>query len=169
MAGKMSISGLQEKVSLTLSADKGQLLVAATGGRFILKPEASRFPALPENEHLTMRLASLVRIEVPGFGLLRLRDGSLAYDEGRVRGDSPGEHGRTGRLMLRDGRPPRQKAWRPLRASESTSWLAYSSTLPLVIPRARRVSFRGNSARRLEMNSAVPSPSVVGLVARITS
>lgn len=79
MAGKMSISGIQEKVSLKLSFDKARLIVATTGGRYILKPEASRFSSLPQNEHLTMRLASLVGIEVPPFGLLRLRDGSLSY------------------------------------------------------------------------------------------
>jgi len=79
MAGKMSISGVQEKVSLKLSSDKRRLIVAATGGRYILKPESSRFSALPQNEHLAMRLASLVGIEVPSFGLLRLRDESLSY------------------------------------------------------------------------------------------
>ncbi|NQU23937.1 MAG: HipA domain-containing protein [Candidatus Nealsonbacteria bacterium] len=79
MAGKMSISGMQEKVSLKLSPDRARLIVAATGGRYILKPESSRFPALPQNEHLTMRLASLVGIEVPSFGLLRLQDDSLSY------------------------------------------------------------------------------------------
>ena len=79
MAGKMSISGIQEKVSLKLSSDKARLIVATTSGRYVLKPESSRFPSLPPNEHLTMRLASLVGIEVPRFGLLRLRDGSLSY------------------------------------------------------------------------------------------
>ena len=79
MAGKMSISGVQEKVSLRLSHDKSKLEVAATEGRFILKPEPARFSALPQNEHLSMRLASLVGIETPPFGLIRLKDGSLSY------------------------------------------------------------------------------------------
>jgi len=79
MAGKMSISGIQEKVSLKLSSDKTELIAATKGGRYILKPESSRFSALPQNEHLAMRLASLVEIEVPSFGLLRLRDDSLSY------------------------------------------------------------------------------------------
>ncbi|NLS97261.1 MAG: HipA domain-containing protein [Planctomycetaceae bacterium] len=59
MAGKMSISGIQEKVSLKLSSDKAKLMVAARGGRYVLKPESSRFSLLPQNEHLTMRLAVL--------------------------------------------------------------------------------------------------------------
>jgi serine/threonine-protein kinase HipA len=79
MAGKMSISGMQEKISLKLSDDKSKLDVAETGGRFILKPEPARYSSLPQNEHVTMRLASLVEIETPPFGLLSLKDKTLAY------------------------------------------------------------------------------------------
>lgn len=79
MAGKMSISGLQEKVSLALCADRTRLEPAISGGRYILKPGSSRFEGIVENEHLTMRLATLVRIEVPPCGLVPLRDGRLAY------------------------------------------------------------------------------------------
>ena len=79
MAGKMSISGMQEKVSLRLSDDQTRLEVAPTGGRYILKPEPSRFAFVPQNEHLTMRLAALVGIEVPTFGLFELQDGAIAY------------------------------------------------------------------------------------------
>jgi serine/threonine-protein kinase HipA len=79
MAGKMSISGAQEKVSLTLSKDKTSLEVAPTGGRYILKPETTRFSSVPQNELLTMRLARLVSIEVPPCGLIRLKDGSPSY------------------------------------------------------------------------------------------
>jgi serine/threonine-protein kinase HipA len=79
MAGKMSISGVQEKVSLGLSDDKSRLEVAPTGGRYILKPEPSRFAFVPQNEHLTMRLAELVGIEVPPFGLVELKDKAIAY------------------------------------------------------------------------------------------
>lgn len=79
MAGKMSISGVQEKVSLTLSEDKKTLAVAPTGGRYILKPEPHRFSAVPQIEHLTMKLATLTGIEIPPLGLLSLSDGSLAY------------------------------------------------------------------------------------------
>lgn len=79
MAGKMSISGIQEKVSLALSSDRTELRVAAAGGRYILKPESSRFLFVPQNEHLTMRLATLMKIDVPPLGLLRLADRSIAY------------------------------------------------------------------------------------------
>lgn len=79
MAGKMSISGVQEKVSLRLSADKSRCEIAPTGGRYILKPEPSRFAFVPQNEHLTMRLAELAGIEVPPLGLVELRDKATAY------------------------------------------------------------------------------------------
>jgi serine/threonine-protein kinase HipA len=79
MAGKMSISGVQEKVSLRLSDDKSRFEIAPTGGRYILKPEPSRLAFLPQNEHLTMRLAELVDIEVPPFGLVELKDKAIAY------------------------------------------------------------------------------------------
>jgi serine/threonine-protein kinase HipA len=79
MAGKMSISGVQEKVSLRLSDDATRLEIAPTGGRYILKPEPSRFAFVPQNEHLTMRLAALLGIEVPPCGLVDLKDGAIAY------------------------------------------------------------------------------------------
>ncbi|MBI3862925.1 MAG: HipA domain-containing protein [Planctomycetia bacterium] len=75
----MSISGAQEKVSLTLSSDRRTLDVSATGGRYILKPETSRFSAIPKNEHLTMRLAQMLSIETPPFGLLRQDPGGMPY------------------------------------------------------------------------------------------
>jgi serine/threonine-protein kinase HipA len=79
MAGKMSISGVQEKVSLRLSDDKSRFEIAPAGGRYILKPEPSRFAFVPQNEHLTMRLGELAGIEVPPFGLVELKDGAIAY------------------------------------------------------------------------------------------
>ena len=79
MAGKMSISGVQEKVSLRLSDDKSRFEIAPAGGRYILKPEPSRFAFVPQNEHLTMRLAELVGIEVPPLGLVELKDKAIAY------------------------------------------------------------------------------------------
>ncbi len=79
MAGKMSISGVQEKVSVALTPDKSELQLSATGGRYILKPEPSRFAALPQNEHVTMLMAALVGIDTPPFGLVRLKDDSPAY------------------------------------------------------------------------------------------
>jgi len=109
MAGKMSISGMQEKVSLKLADDKSRLEVAPSGGRYILKPEPSRFAFVPQNEHLTMSLARLVGIEVPPFGLIELTDGAVAYVVKRFdRGDDGAKY------MMEDfcqlaGKPIRDK------------------------------------------------------------
>lgn len=79
MVGKTSLSGVQRKISVGLVTDRMTLQVAIAGGRFILKPQASVFPQLPENEHLTMRLAHLFGLEIAPCGLFPLADGSAAY------------------------------------------------------------------------------------------
>ena len=79
MAGKMSISGVQEKVSVALSPDKSELRISAAGGRYILKPQPARYPSVPQNEHVTMLMASAAGIETPPFGLVWLKDGSPAF------------------------------------------------------------------------------------------
>jgi len=79
MAGGVSISGMQPKLSMRLSADRLALETVEGGGEFILKPQSPKFESLPENEHLTMRLAQLAGIEIPPCGLALLRDGSPAY------------------------------------------------------------------------------------------
>jgi len=78
-AGKMSIQGLQLKLSAVLRITEGKFEIVDRGGRFILKPQSADFPELPENEDLTMRLAAVVGIEVPVHGLLRSIDGSFTY------------------------------------------------------------------------------------------
>ena len=79
MVGHTTLSGTQRKISLSLSVDRATLQLDVEGGRYILKPQASAFPHLPENEHVVMRIATLVGIETPPNGLVRLKDGSLAY------------------------------------------------------------------------------------------
>jgi serine/threonine-protein kinase HipA len=78
-AGKMSIQGLQLKLSAVLRISEGQFEVVDRGGQYILKPQSAEFPELPENEDLTMRLAATVGIEVPVHGLVRSVDRSLTY------------------------------------------------------------------------------------------
>ena len=79
MVGHTALSGVQRKISLRLESESRTLHVATEGGRFILKPQAQTFPNLPENEHLTMRMADRVGIAIPPCGLIELRDKSLAY------------------------------------------------------------------------------------------
>ena len=90
-AGKMSIQGLQPKLSAVLRVSEERLEIVDRGGRYILKPQSADYPELPENEDLTMRMASAAGIEVPLHALLRSSDGSLTYfiqrfdREGRTR------------------------------------------------------------------------------------
>jgi serine/threonine-protein kinase HipA len=76
--GHTTISGVQKKISVSLTADTKALQVAPHGGIYILKPQTD-LPNLPENEHVTTRLAHLVGIETAVGGLVALKDGSLAY------------------------------------------------------------------------------------------
>jgi serine/threonine-protein kinase HipA len=78
-AGKMSIQGLQLKLSVVLRITEGRFEVVNRGGQYILKPQSLDFPELPENEDVTMRMAAAVGIEVPVHGLIRSRDGAFTY------------------------------------------------------------------------------------------
>ena len=79
MVGRMSISGVQPKLSVTPDRKRQELTVVERGGRYILKPPTQGFDSLPENENLCMNIASAYGIEVPPHGLLPLKDDGLAY------------------------------------------------------------------------------------------
>ena len=78
-ATKMSIQGVQPKLSARLRPKAGCFEIVDKGGRYILKPQHHTFRHLPENEDVTMRLAESVGIEVPVHGLVYSRDESLTY------------------------------------------------------------------------------------------
>jgi serine/threonine-protein kinase HipA len=78
-AGKMSLQGLQLKLSAVLRISEGRFDVVNRGGQYILKPQSLDYPELPENEALTMRMAAAAGMEVPVHGLLRSIDGSFTY------------------------------------------------------------------------------------------
>jgi len=76
---KMSIQGMQPKLSTRLDVKNGAFKLIDIYGRFLIKPAHAIYPALPENEALSMNLAKLCGIEVPVCGLVTCSDGSLAY------------------------------------------------------------------------------------------
>lgn len=78
-SSKLSIQGIQPKLSASLSIKDGSFEVVDRGGRYILKPQVETYKNLPENENATMRLASITGIEVPLHGLLYSKDGSFTY------------------------------------------------------------------------------------------
>ena len=78
-AEKMSIQGVQPKLSAVLNVGQECFDLMDSGGTYILKPQNSFFPQLPENESVTMCMAAKVGIEVPTTGLVGSKDGSLTY------------------------------------------------------------------------------------------
>lgn len=95
-ADKMSIQGVQPKLSAVLREKEGRFDLVDTGGKYILKPQCD-FAELPQNEALTMTLARLVGIEVPVHGLLYSKDDSWTYFVKRF-----DRVGKKGKLPLED-------------------------------------------------------------------
>ena len=90
---RMSISGVQLKYSLKLNGNKLEL--CETNGQYIIKPipTADHFEMMedaPENEHLTMQIASQIfNIKTAHNALICFKDGTPAYITRRfdVKGD----------------------------------------------------------------------------------
>lgn len=90
---RMSISGVQLKYSLRLNGNKLEL--CETNGQYIIKPIPSAdhlemMEDAPENEHLTMQIASQIfKINTAHNALIYFKDGTPAYITKRfdVKGD----------------------------------------------------------------------------------
>ncbi len=86
----ISVPGVQPKLSMTLikktkeKADNRLTVVGALGGQYIFKPPSDKFPEMPENEHLTMRIAEAFGISVVPSSLIRLASGELSYITRRI-------------------------------------------------------------------------------------
>ncbi len=78
-AGKMSIQGVQVKLSAKLAVSAGQFKIVDRGGTYILKPAPAGYREVPENEDVTMRLAAAAGIQVPVHGLVYAKDGTSTY------------------------------------------------------------------------------------------
>lgn len=76
---KMSIQGVQPKLSAVLNIKNHCFDIVDQGGKYIIKPPSEYYPEVPANEDLSMRLAKLIGIEVPLHGLIYNKDGSLSY------------------------------------------------------------------------------------------
>ncbi|NQX81327.1 MAG: HipA domain-containing protein [Flavobacteriaceae bacterium] len=85
----VSVPGVQAKLSMSLlnqksaKQDNRLTVVGALGGNYIFKPPTVNFPEMPENEHLTMKIAAAFDIKtVPT--LIRLKSGELSYLTKRI-------------------------------------------------------------------------------------
>lgn len=96
-ADKMSIQGVQPKLSAVVRVSKQSMELVDRGGKWILKPNPPAFEEVPANEALTMRMAAAAGIEVPVHGLLRAVDDSWVYFVKRY-----DRVGRAGRVHVED-------------------------------------------------------------------
>jgi serine/threonine-protein kinase HipA len=93
----ISVPGVQAKLSMSLiketqeSSDNRLTVVGALGGGYIFKPPSEKYPEMPQNEHLTMRIAEAYGIRVVPSSLIRLISGELSYITKRVDRKEEGE------------------------------------------------------------------------------
>ena len=66
-------------------------VIGALEGQYILKPPSKEYSEMPENEHVTMRIAETVGIRVVPSTLIRLASGERAYITRRVDRTETGE------------------------------------------------------------------------------
>lgn len=93
----IAVPGVQPKLSMSVvkeaqeSAGTRLTVVGALGGQYIFKPPSNQFPEMPENEHVTMRIAEAYGIQVVPSSLIRLASGELSYITKRVDRTERGE------------------------------------------------------------------------------
>lgn len=86
----IAVPGVQPKLSMSLikevqrNADSRLTVVGELGGNYIFKPPSEVYLEMPENEHLTMRIADAFGIPVVPSSLIRLQSGELSYITKRV-------------------------------------------------------------------------------------
>lgn len=76
---KMSVQGIQPKLSAVLNIKEGKFDIVDRYGRYLLKPQHHLYPQMPENEDLTMRLAESIDLDVPLHGMIWSKDNTFTY------------------------------------------------------------------------------------------
>jgi serine/threonine-protein kinase HipA len=94
----VAVPGVQPKLSLSLidealnNGDAGRLtIVGALGGSYIFKPPTEHYHEMPQNEHVTMRIAEAFGINTVQSSLIRLESGELSYITKRIDRTEKGE------------------------------------------------------------------------------
>jgi serine/threonine-protein kinase HipA len=87
----ITVPGVQPKLSLGWikkeleNEHQGRLTIMdALEGNYILKPQNALYPQMPENEHLSMKLAALFKIDIVPVNMIRLASGELCFITKRV-------------------------------------------------------------------------------------
>lgn len=93
----ITVPGVQPKLSLgwlKTQLEDGHMgrltIMNALDGNYILKPQNSLYPQMPENEHLSMKLAELFKIDVVPVSMIRLQSGELCFITKRIDRNSDG-------------------------------------------------------------------------------
>jgi serine/threonine-protein kinase HipA len=88
---RIAVPGVQPKLSFALIDEvlnqkntTRLTVVGALGGNYIFKPPSSAYPEMPENEHLTMKIAKAFGVPTVPSSLIRLQSGELAYITKRI-------------------------------------------------------------------------------------
>ena len=93
----VAVPGVQAKLSMSLiketreNSDTRLTVVGALGGNYIFKPPSAKYPEMPQNEHVTMRIAEAFNIRVVPSSLIRLVSGELSYITKRIDRTDKGE------------------------------------------------------------------------------
>jgi serine/threonine-protein kinase HipA len=94
----IAVPGVQPKISLSIVRDaftdrnKSRLtVVGALGGNYIFKPPSDLYIDMPQNEHVTMRIAEAFGIRTVQSSLIRLASGELSYITKRIDRSSTGD------------------------------------------------------------------------------
>ena len=91
---RTTLTSVQPKLSMDINRggrdEPDRLTIVGLWGRYILKPKSDTYPWLPEDEDLTMHLATLARIQVVPQALIRFSDGELTYITRRIDRDDDG-------------------------------------------------------------------------------
>jgi serine/threonine-protein kinase HipA len=91
VALSITVPGVQPKLSMGWlknnleNGHHGRLTIMdALEGLYILKPQNSSYQQMPENEHLSMKLAQIFKIDVVPSNMIRLVSGELCYITKRI-------------------------------------------------------------------------------------
>lgn len=87
----ITVPGVQPKLSLGWiktaleNGHQGRLTIMdALDGNYILKPQNADHPQMPENEHISMKLAELFKMEIVPVNMIRLQSGELCFITKRI-------------------------------------------------------------------------------------
>jgi serine/threonine-protein kinase HipA len=93
----VAVPGVQPKLSMSILREKGLgvqgrlTVVGALEGNYIFKPPSDTYPEMPENEHVTMRIAEAFGIRVVESSLIHLASGERSYITKRIDRTKKGE------------------------------------------------------------------------------